>query len=43
MQHVWHCLVSLSFGYLGLLAVARIVQELNALVLPYFKAEDRLS
>jgi len=43
MQHVWHCLVSLSFGYLGLIAVVRIAQELNALVLPFRKAEDRLS
>jgi hypothetical protein len=41
MQHVWHCLVNLSFGYLGLLAVVRIAQELNALILPFRKAEDR--
>jgi hypothetical protein len=42
MQHVWNCLVNLSFGYLALLAVARIAQELNALVLPYRKVEDRI-
>jgi hypothetical protein len=42
MQHMWHCLVNLSFGYLGLIAVARIAQELNALVLPYRKAEDHI-
>jgi hypothetical protein len=42
MQHVWHCLVNLSFGYLGLIAVARIAQELNALVVPFRKAENRI-
>jgi hypothetical protein len=34
---MWHCLVNASFGYLGLLAIARIVQELNALFLPWVK------
>jgi hypothetical protein len=42
MQHLWHCLVDLSFGYLGLLAIARIAQELNALVVPFIKAENRI-
>jgi hypothetical protein len=42
MQHVWHCLVDLSFGYLGLIAIARIAQELNALVVPLRKAENRI-
>jgi hypothetical protein len=42
MQHLWHCLVDLSFGYLGLLAIARIAQELNALVVPLIKAENRI-
>jgi hypothetical protein len=42
MRHAWHCLVNLSFGYLALIAVVRIAQELNALVLPYRKAEDRI-
>jgi hypothetical protein len=42
MQHLWHCLVDLSFAYLGLLAIARITQELNALVVPLRKAENRI-
>jgi hypothetical protein len=31
---MWQILLNLSFGYLGLLAVTRIVQEVNALVFP---------
>jgi hypothetical protein len=41
MRLAWHYLVDSSFGYLGLIAVMRIAQELNALVLPFRKAEDR--
>jgi hypothetical protein len=41
MQQMWHCLVNISFGYLGLIAVARISQELSSL-LPYRKPEKVL-
>jgi hypothetical protein len=41
MRLAWHYLVDLSFGYLGLIAVMRIAQELSALVFPFRKAEDR--
>jgi hypothetical protein len=39
MRLAWHYLVDFSFGYLGLIAVMRIAQELNALVLPFRKAD----
>ena len=39
MQLVWHCLINISFGYLGLIALTRIAQELNAVVLPVRKRE----
>jgi hypothetical protein len=42
MRLAWHYLVDFSFGYLGLIAVMRIAQELNVLVLPFRKAEDRV-
>jgi hypothetical protein len=29
MQLLWHCLVNVSFGYLMLISVVRIVQELK--------------
>ncbi|HTZ58569.1 MAG TPA: hypothetical protein VMB49_10750 [Acidobacteriaceae bacterium] len=31
MQLLWHCLVNASFGYLMLIAVVRIVQEVVVL------------
>jgi hypothetical protein len=32
MQLLWHCLVNVSFGYLALIALARITQELTTCV-----------
>ena len=34
MTLMWHILLDMSFGYLGLIAVTRIVQEVNAVVFP---------
>jgi hypothetical protein len=31
MQLLWHCVVNMSFGYLMLIAAARIVQEVMVL------------
>jgi hypothetical protein len=40
MQLVWNCLVNVSFGYLGLIAIMRITQELNALRVPNRRREE---
>jgi hypothetical protein len=42
MQLIWDCLVNLSFGYLALLSLTRIAQQVSALVVPYLRPESRL-
>jgi hypothetical protein len=39
MTLMWHILLNLSFGYLGLIAVTRIVQEVNAVVCPVRRSQ----
>jgi len=39
MALMWHILLNLSFGYLGLIAVTRIVQEVNAVVFPVRRSQ----
>jgi hypothetical protein len=39
MTLMWHILLDLSFGYLSLLAVTRIVQEVNTLVFPVRRSQ----
>jgi hypothetical protein len=34
MTLLWQILLDMSFGYLGLIAVTRVVQEVNAVVFP---------
>lgn len=43
MQLIWHCLVNLSFGYLVLLSLTRVAQQVSALVVPYRRPESHLS
>ena len=37
-----HILLNLSFGYLGLIAITRIVQEVNAVVFPVRRSQKSL-
>jgi hypothetical protein len=40
MHQMWNCLVTVSFGYLALLSILRIAQELNTLIPASRKPEN---